>query len=172
MAHPEHRRGQAQQGRALQRVDGRPATHHLEQARHDVDLHAQLVAHPYDTQARLVVCGERQHNVLDVVLLQDLRQVVGRSQHRHVGQLLMQRQRVGVDEPDQVEAVVGLSHHFPRDLLTHQPGADDHRVLLERGTAPQAGADDAPVDRHRDDRDHPEAGHVATVEVSNGTQLG
>ena len=115
-----------------------------------------------------MVGGERQHDVLDVVLLEDPGELIGRAQHRYVGQLLVQRQRIGVDETDQVEPVVGLAHDFSRDLLADEPGADDDRVLLERGAAPQHRAHDASVDRDGHDRDHPEGGHVAAVEVANG----
>ena len=94
----EHRGRQPEQRRALERVDGGAAADDLEQARDDVDLDAQLVADADDVQAGLMICGKRQHDVVDVVGEEDVGQLVGRAQHREVGQLLVQLQRIGIDE--------------------------------------------------------------------------
>ena len=128
----EHGRAQAEQRRALQRVELRLASDHLEQARNDVQLDVKVVAGAHNIQPGVMaVAGEGQHHVLDAVGPHDLAEIVGRAQHRYVGQLRVQGQRVVVDEARQLEAVAGVSLDLARDLLPDQAGADDQRALQE-----------------------------------------
>ena len=118
-----------------------------------------------------MVGGEGEHDVFDVVLLENPCELIGSSEHRYVGQFLVQGQGIGIDESDEVEPVVLLAHDFPRDLLSDQAGPDDDGILLERRSAPEHRAHHASVDRDGHDRDHPEGGHVAAVQVAHGGEL-
>ena len=168
----EHRRRQAEQRGALERVDGGAAANDLEQPGHDVHLHAELVADTNDVQAGLVVGGEGEDDVLHAMGLQDVGQLRRRPEHGHSGQLVMQRQRIGVDEAHQLQAVAGLAHELAGDLLADQSGTDHHGVLLERGPPPQPDPGDAAAGREGDHGQQPEADHVAAVQRLQAGDLG
>ena len=86
-------------------------------------------------------------------------------------ELLVQLQRVGIDEADQVEAVARLAQHLARDLLADEAGADHDRALLQRELTAQQRAGDAAIGRDRERCERPERDNAAAVQVRRAERL-
>ena len=56
-------------------------------------------------------------------------QLLGRSEHGQISQACVPLTRVGVEEADDVDAVLGMLEQLPSDELAHFAGADDQGVL-------------------------------------------
>ena len=137
-------RRQAEERHPLDRVDAHVRAEHVEEPRHDVDLHVELVEAP-DQLQRLVVrrLRERDDHALDVERVDELRQLVAGAEHRQLAEVVLAFARVVVDEAEHVDPVLRMlqqlaSHHLP-DVAR----ADDERVLEVRVGAPHDRARDS-----------------------------
>ena len=81
------------------------------------------------------IAEERHHDSLDVVLTDDRRQLGGCSEHADPAEVAPQLLRIGIDEADDVDAVLLVLEKLPRDQLADVARADDDGVLNERGAA-------------------------------------
>ena len=74
------------------------------------------------------------------------------------------RLRVGVDEADEVDAVLRVLQDLARDQLADVAGADDDRILLVRDAAADDATRDRAVRRHDEPGDRPEDDDRAEVD--------
>ena len=80
--------------------------------------------------------------------------------------------RLGVDEADEVEAVLRMLSDLPRTSLPDLARTDDDGVLNERGRAPHEEPSDEPGRRHQADCDEPEPEEALDARVRNTRHLG
>jgi hypothetical protein len=99
---------QAHQRRAAEGLIGGAVVQRLEQARHQGDFEPERLAAAYEVDQPLVGLGrERDHDVLGPGQLRDPVELVGRAEDRDPRNLAAALQRVGVQEPDGGQAVLG-----------------------------------------------------------------
>ncbi len=102
------------------------------------------------------VVRERDHDALDVEQLDEPREVVELAKQRDVLDADLRLARRGVDEPDDVDAVLPVLEHLLRDQLADVAGADDDRVLQVLDLPPAVAARQRTHDHDREDRCGPE----------------
>ena len=147
-----------EQGDALDVVDHGPRAHDLEEARHDVDLHAGVVAGAHHAQEVVVTrLGEGHDDAVDVLLGDDAMEVAQGADdgHVHVAVAVAPRLPV-VEEADQLHAVLGVLADLGRQGVPHLAGADDEHALLEGRARPHRDPAQPARRRHEDDGQHPE----------------
>ena len=59
----------------------------------------------------------------------DLGYLLWRPENGDISEVATLRPGLGVDEADEVDAVLGMLEELPTDQLAYFPGADDHCVL-------------------------------------------
>ena len=115
-------------------VDVRPDD--VEQPRHDVDLHVEALQPRDELDGVLVRLGrERDHHPLDIELLDQLGQIARPAQDALAAEVVSQDARAAVDEPDEIDAVLGMLEELAADELADVAGADDECVLDVRAAA-------------------------------------
>ena len=159
-AEPERRH--AEQRQPLDVWTSRPGADHVEEPRHDLDLHVRRrssVSHESEQLRRDVVARTRRSTRSTSSCRDESRQLLGRPEH---GQIAEPRRRrsVGsrVDEADDVDAVLGVLEELAGDELPDLAGADDDGVLeVARRVACRSPA------RRTNERDEP----IATAQKSS-----
>ena len=145
-------------------MDADVRRHDLEQARDDVDLDVELAQRTDEVdQLLLRLVQERDHDTLDGVRPDELGKLRRRPEQDQVTEVVAPLARRVVDEPDQVDAVLGMLQVLVRDQLPDIAGADDDRVLdvLGPASADRAGATTGERDQH--DRERPEGSRLLEV---------
>ena len=123
----------------------------IEQARDDVHLDVQVVERANERCDAVVrVVREGDDHALDLERPNHVTKLVGRAEQRQLFEAGAPLLGLRVDEPDDIDAVLGMLEEFPRDGLTDLACPDDERVLhVHRVPAGDpAGADP----RQRDER--------------------
>jgi hypothetical protein len=147
---PDHRH-------AFDRVQRDAGAYDLEEPGHDVDLHAHEVERPDDPEQLLVgPARERDDHALDVEQADEVGQVPGHPEHRHVLQPRLPFARGVVDEADEVQAVLRMLEQLPRKGLADVARADDHGVLQVLDPRPAVGTAGCAGARDAGDREDPE----------------
>ena len=111
----------------------------LEQPRNDVDLDVVL-PELVDRVEQLIVRGLREgdDHPFDVEQLDERVELVRLADQREVLELGPAFPRIRVDEPDEVDAVLGMLHELARGELSDVTGTEDDRVLEIERTAPRS----------------------------------
>ena len=147
----EPERRQPHQRNPLDRVDADAGAEDVEEPGDDVDLDVEVL-NLADESERLVVAIVREgdDHALDVEQLHELPQLLRAAQHRQMIEIVAPLLGLGVDEADEIDAVLVVVEDLARGQLAHVAGADDDRVL-QVGRAPVArAAGDRPGRRDRD----------------------
>jgi len=129
----------------------------LEETGHDVHLDLEVSNGSDHVERVLVRLGrEGDDHPLDVERCDDLGELFGRAEDRQATQRLSVNHWCAVDEPDEVDAVLWMAQHLPRDEASDRARADDHRVL-NVGDGPTADcASDSTQGGDADDRPEPD----------------
>ena len=118
-------------------MSGRPSTvwtstrsDELEESRHDIDLHVEVLEGAKPLECLLVrVVREGDDHALDVEEADHRREPLDTAEQRQVLETLSALLRLGVDEADQVDPVFGMDKELLREQLADVAGTDDDRVL-------------------------------------------
>ena len=153
----EPERRQADEGDAFHGMDLRRRTDEFEQPGHDVDLQVERLEEADQVEQLVVrVLGEGDDDALDAVAPDDVRQARRRAEQRQAADLRRPLARHGVDEADQVDAVLAVLEELARDHLADASRSDDDGVLEVGRSAAAEGAGRGASDRHDRDREGPE----------------
>ena len=138
----------------------------LEQAWHDVDLHAGVAKSPDQLEKLSVwIVREGEDDAVDLMLAHERRQVARRAEDGQVAEVLAPLLRLCVDEAEQVETVFRVLLQLPRHELSHVARADDHRLLHVRPGTPRSHAGGYSRRRHAGDDESPEDGQLQQVGI-------
>ena len=154
---PELGVGDVEQRDALDVVHERPRADDLEEARDDVHAHAAVGAGAHDAQ-EVVVAGAREgdDHAVDALRRHDRVEVAQGADHRQRGTLVAVVPRLAVvEEPDEVDAVLGVAGDLGGHGVADLAGPDDQHPLLERGPRPDRDPADPAGQRDHQDRDEP-----------------
>ncbi len=105
------------------------------------------------------VARVRDDHPVDLELLDEVGQHLGRSQDVESSEVVTGFSRLSVEEADQPDRVLGMALELARDQLTHVSRSDDDRVLPEQRTTAghrarkRSPSDDEP-DRHQPEGQH------------------
>ena len=138
----------------------------FEQPRNDVDPYVERRERLDEPeQLRVLLARERDHDAVDVELLAS----DGTSSHepRTASDSRSSRTvpRLRIDEPDEVDAVLGMREQLAGDQLADFSGADDQRVLQVVVALPAHAARDATEARHSDEGEAPERQELRDARV-------
>ena len=78
--------------------------------------------------------------------------------------------RLGVDEADEVDPVLGMLQELPPDQLSDLPRADNHSVLLVRDAGAAEGSRSRAAERDQGDGERPEECELSDVGVRKTRQ--
>ena len=78
--------------------------------------------------------------------------------------------RLGVDEADEVDPVLGVLQELPPDQLSDLPRADNHSVLLVRDAGAAEGSRSRAAERDQGDGERPEECELSDVGVRKTRQ--
>ena len=130
-------RAHAHKRNAFDRVNVDDGTDHVEEPRDDVDLDVLVVELADEPNRCLVVLTrEREDHSLDVQKRDEIEQVAGIAEEREVLEARLALLGIGIDEADEVDAVLGMFQELPGDGLADVAGAHDDRVLQVGEVAP------------------------------------
>ncbi len=102
------------------------------------------------------LAAECDHDALDVEHPHDPGKAVRRAEMRDELELVLARARIRVDEPDEVDPVLGMVEVLAREQLADFPFADDDRVLEIRELPATPRARHSARGRDEHDRECPE----------------
>src|SRR6266704_2509845 len=109
-------------------VEARPDD--LEEARHDVDLNVERLERAEEIQEIVLgVARERDDHTLDIEAAHDLRQLLGKAEHRQVMQITSALLGRSVHESEQIDPVLRMLEELSPDQLADVARADDDRSL-------------------------------------------
>ena len=147
---------EADQRKAFDRVHPDGRADRLEQAGHQVDLNVEVAERAHEVDEKIVaVVGECDDDPLGVVAADERDDLVGRPQQRDLREIGSHRLRLRVDEPDELDAELGVLHDLAPDELTDIAGAHDDRVLDVARVTPDRGAGYRAAAEHEPERDPP-----------------
>jgi hypothetical protein len=139
----------------------------FEEPRDDVDLDVLCPQCGNDPQHPVVVVlGERDDDPLDVSGLDDLGDVLRLSDELSGSEIAPHLSRIRVDEPDQVDAVLGMLKQLPADQLPDLTCSDDQSVLDVRRMAPGERPCRPPRDDHREECEQPKRRELPLMRVA------
>jgi hypothetical protein len=118
------------------------------------------------------VVRERDHDALDCEPVDELGQVLRPAEDRQVSEVLALLAGSGVEEAEQVHAVLRVLEELPPEELSHRSGADDDRVLRKVAVPAELPADDGADRRQQQGQQHPERGELAKVRDAGGREPG
>ena len=121
----------------------RPGALDLEQARHDRDADTERSAPARHREQFLIGRRrERDDDLRDALFGDDPLELVARAEHWQVDAAGGRCGRVGVDEPDRLEAKLGPLPQPARHQMPNAPGTDDQRRAGRAARASATQADD------------------------------
>ena len=152
----EARGGKPDKGDALDRMQLRVRSQHLEQPRDDVDLDAAVLELADHLEGLLVrVIRERNDDSMRRVRPHELGKIVGRADQLEVTGSVGGRAGAPVDEADDVQAVFGVLADLAVEELRHISRTDDDHVLNVGRVTPADDADRRSDERNEQDRRQP-----------------
>ena len=111
-------------------MDLDPGSDELEEPRHDVDLHVEILEGTKQLECLLVrVVREGDDHALDVEEADDRREPLDITEQRQVLETLSALLRLGVHETDEIHPVLRMDKELLREQLADVAGTDDDGVL-------------------------------------------
>ena len=149
--------GQSQQLETFHVVDGNHGADSLEESRNEIDVDVEVAEAVDETELVLVpIVGERDDDALDVVLADETRDVVGRAEDGDAVEIGPHALGIGVDEPDEPDAELGVLAELAAKKLTDVSGPDDQGVLDVARRASRKCSSRCAGEREGHDRRRPE----------------
>ena len=101
----------------------------VEEPRDDVDDHVAVAQRPNDVHRLAVrLVGERDDDAIDAMLVHERPEIVELTEGRDVTRFRPALERLRVDEPDEIQPVLGVLADLPGDELADLARTDDERA--------------------------------------------
>ena len=130
---------QGEQRQTAEVVERHALVDALIEARHQRHVEPELLTASHERYERLVaVAREGEDDVLDVAVEDHVLEIRGCAQDGGAAiHDLQTRRRIGVEEPDRPQAVLGMVLQPAGDMRPHPARADDQRGLAQQSVGPR-----------------------------------